>query len=77
MVFVLQGEVPLIVAGEELVFTTTQGAAKKQEGGEAGREIKFKTKYPTSLSLGRLAELRRVLALLEEDWVHVVVSFRV
>ena len=77
MVFVLQGEVPLIVAGEELVLTTTQGAAKKQECGEAGRQIKFKTKYPTSLSLGRLAELRRVLALLEEDWVHVVVSFRV
>ena len=27
---------------------------------------------PTSLSLGRLAELRRVLALLEDDGVHRV-----
>ena len=27
---------------------------------------------PTSLSLGRLAELRRVLALFRDDWVHRV-----
>jgi len=27
---------------------------------------------PTSLSLGRLAELRRVRALFRDDWVHGV-----
>ena len=34
-VLVLHSEVPLIVAGEELVFTTPQGAAKKHENGKA------------------------------------------
>jgi hypothetical protein len=35
-ILVLQGKKSLVVAGEELVFATPKGAAKKQEGGKAG-----------------------------------------